>query len=88
MDDFPDSDQSDEYALSSIKAYYRYAEMSVAEKQPERFEKVINDANDFEQRFPASTLLPDVANYKSQSENSIKKLQIQNNEQTQATTQR
>jgi len=88
MDDFPDSDQSDEYALSSIRAYYRYAEMSVAEKQPERFEKVINDANDFEQRFPASTLLPDVANYKSQSENSIKKLQIQNNEQTQATTQR
>jgi len=89
MDDFPDSDKSDEYALNSIKSYYRYAEMSVAEKQPERYEKVINDAHDFEQRFPVSTLLPDVTNYKTQSENNLKKLQIQtSNEQTQTTTQR
>ena len=30
MDDFPDSEQGDEYALNSIKSYYKYAEMSVA----------------------------------------------------------
>jgi len=89
MDDFPESDKSDTFAMNSIKSYYRYAEMSVAEKQPERYEKVINDAHDFEQRFPSSTLLQDVTNYKTQSENNLKKLQTQNNnEQTQATTQR
>lgn len=90
MDDFPDSEKSDEYALNSIKSYYRYAEMSIAEKQPERFEKVISDVNDFEQRFPASTLMADATSFKTRSETNLKKLQnqTQNNEQTQATTQR
>ena len=88
IDDFPDSDNSDTYALSSIKSYYRYAELSVAEKQGERFEKVVADVNDFEQRFPGSKLLADATNYKTQAENNLKKLQTQNNEQIKATTQR
>lgn len=90
MDDFPDSEKSDEYALNSIKSYYRYAEMSITDKQPERFEKVISDVNDFEQRFPASTLMADATSFKTRSETNLKKLQnqTQNNEQTQATTQR
>ena len=89
MDDFPDSDQSDEYALNSIKSYYRYAELSIPDKQQERFEKVILDADDFQQRFPDSKLLADVNNYKTQSENFLKKIQNQNNEQQiKTTTQR
>ena len=88
MDDFPDSDNSDTYALSSIKSYYRYAEMSVQDKQAERFEKVITDVNDFEQRFPSSKLLEDVNSYKSLSETNLKKLQTKNNEQTTETTKR
>ncbi|MEO8711738.1 MAG: outer membrane protein assembly factor BamD [Parafilimonas sp.] len=88
IDDFPDSEKSDAYALSSIKSYYRYAELSVVDKQEERFEKVITDVNDFSERFPDSKLLADVTEYKTQSENNLKKLQTQNNEQTKATTQR
>ena len=89
IDDFPDSDNGDLYALSSIKSYYRYAEMSVVDKQGERYEKVVADANDFEQRFPNSKLIEQVTTYKTDSENNLKKLQTQNNnEQTQATTQR
>ena len=88
IDDFPDSDNSDAYALSSIKSYYRYAEMSVQDKQEERFEKVVTDANDFEQRFPSSKLLAEVNNYKTLSENNLKKFQTNNNEQTKASTQR
>jgi outer membrane protein assembly factor BamD len=88
IDDFPDSESSDMYALSSIKSYYRYAEMSIADKQPERFEKVVIDVNDFEQRFPSSKLMADATNYKTQAETNLKKLQTQNNEQTKATTQR
>lgn len=88
IDDFPDSEKSDVYALSSIRSYFRYAEMSVVEKETERFEKVIIDVNDFEQRFPSSKLMADAIDYRTQAENKIKKLQTQNNEQTKATTQR
>ncbi len=88
IDDFPDSENSDMYALSSIKSYYRYAEMSVVAKQEERFEKVVTDVNDFAQRFPGSKLMADATNYKTLSETNLKKLQTQNNEQTKATTQR
>jgi outer membrane protein assembly factor BamD len=67
IDDFPDSDNSDAYALNSIKSYYRYAELSIINKQEERFQKVVNDVNDFEQRFPGSKLLADADNYKTQA---------------------
>ena len=88
IDDFPDSENSDMYAVSSIKSYYRYAEMSIIDKEEERFEKVVNDVNDFEQRFPSSKYLEEAISYKTKAETSIKKLQTQNNEQTKATTQR
>jgi outer membrane protein assembly factor BamD len=88
IDDFPDSENGDMYALSSIRSYYRYAELSIVDKEEERFEKVIADVNDFEQRFPNSKLLADAINYRTLSENSLKKLQTQNNEQIKATTQR
>lgn len=89
IDDFPDSEQSDEYALSSIKSYYKYAEMSVVDKQEERFEKVISDVGDFQDRFPQSKLITEANNYKTQSENILKKIQNpNNNEQTKATTGR
>ena len=88
IDDFPDSESGDLYALSSIKSYYRYAQNSVPARQQERYEKVVSEINDFEQRFPTSKLAPDVAKYKSDAENNIQKLQSPNNEQTKATTQR
>jgi len=88
MDDYPDSENSDSYAINSIKSYFRYAEMSIVDRQEERYDKVIADVNDFEQRFPQSKLLADAINYKTQAENNIKKIQTQNNEQTKETTQR
>ena len=90
MDDFPDSENGDTYAFSSIKSYYKYAEMSIVDKQEERFEQVISQVEDFNQRFPDSKLLADANSYRTQSENNLRKIQIQNqnNEQTKATTQR
>jgi outer membrane protein assembly factor BamD len=88
IDDFPDSDQGDEYALSSIKSYFKYAQLSVVDKQEERFDKVISDVTDFQQRFPESKLLAEANDYKTQSENYLKKIQNQNNEQIKATTER
>ena len=90
MDDFPDSESGDTYAFSSIKSYYRYAEMSIVDKQEERFGQVISQVENFNVRFPDSKLLADANDYKTQSENNLKKIQnqTQNNEQTKATTQR
>nr|WP_294990719.1 outer membrane protein assembly factor BamD [uncultured Sediminibacterium sp.] len=71
-DNFPDSKKSDEYKLQVIKAYFRYAEMSYEEKQKERFEKVITECNDFQDRFAESKYLDEVNKYKLQSTNNIK----------------
>jgi outer membrane protein assembly factor BamD len=85
IDDYPDSDKSDEYKLASIKSYYRYAQMSVVEKQQERYEKVISECADFNDRFTASKLSIEVNNYKTLSENNIKNLK---NEQIKETSKR
>jgi outer membrane protein assembly factor BamD len=56
LNTYPDSQKSDEYKLMSIKAYFKFAEMSIEEKKAERFEKVIEECNDFTDRFPGSPL--------------------------------
>jgi outer membrane protein assembly factor BamD len=85
IDDYPDSDKSDEYKLASIKSYFKYAEMSVAEKQEERYGKVITECADFNDRFHNSKLSAEVNNYKTLSENNIKNLK---NEQIKETSKR
>lgn len=72
LDAYPDSEKSDEYKLMSIKSYFRFAEMSVEEKKPERFEKVIAECNDFIDRFPQSTYTKEVERYLSLSQNNLK----------------
>ena len=73
-DNFPDSKKADEYKLLTIKAYYKYAEMSYEEKQKERFEKVLTECYDFGDRFNDSKYLEEVNKYKSQTNNSLKTL--------------
>ena len=67
MENYPDSDKSDEYQLMVIKSYYLYAQNSVEEKQPERFDKVINECLEFNDRFPESKLVKTVETFKAQS---------------------
>jgi outer membrane protein assembly factor BamD len=83
LNDYPESDKADEYKLMTIKSYYRYAELSVEEKKVERFEKVIQECNDFEDRFPESKLAKDVEHYLNLSQTNIKNL---SNEQTKTST--
>jgi outer membrane protein assembly factor BamD len=35
----------------AIKSYFKFAELSIDEKKAERFEKVIEECNDFKDRF-------------------------------------
>jgi outer membrane protein assembly factor BamD len=71
---YPESGHGDEYKLMIIKSYYRYAELSVEEKKPERFEHVIDEYQDFVDRFPDSKLRKDAEEYFNLSQTQIKKL--------------
>lgn len=85
MDDYPDSDKSEAYKLEVIRSYYKYAQMSILEKQSERYERVLSEVSDFADRFPQSTLRAQADEFKVLSNNNIKRLQ---DEQAKASTQR
>ncbi len=70
-DNYPDSKNADKYKLLTVQAYYKFAENSFAEKQKERFEKVIEEYNDFVDRFSDSPLLPEAKKIKTQTDNFI-----------------
>jgi len=83
LNNYPESMRGDEYKLMTIKSYYRYAELSVEEKKVERFEKVVEECNDFTDRFPESKLSKDVEHFLNLSQTNIKNL---SNEQTKTST--
>ena len=72
MNDFPDSQKSDEYKLQVIKSYYLYANNSIDEKKAARYEQVVTECNDFLDRFPESKLISEVQRYSNLSQNNIK----------------
>lgn len=84
-DNFPDSKKSDEYKLQTIKAYFKYAEMSYEEKQKERYEKVLSEISDFGERFTDSKHLEEVNKFKTETNNILKNLK---NEQVKKTNER
>ena len=71
---YPESPKADEYKLMIIRSYYRYAELSVEEKKPERFEQVINECNEFVDRFPESKLRKEAEQFLNLSQTNIKHL--------------
>ena len=74
MNNYPESLKGEEYKLMVVKSYYKFAKMSIAEKQLERYEKVLTEVEDFSDRYPESTLLKEVESYKNLSINNIKDL--------------
>ena len=83
LNTYPDTEKADEYKMMTIRSYYRFAEMSVEEKKAERYEKVIEECNEFMDRFPQSGLSKEVEQYLSLSQNNLKKY---TNEPTKTTT--
>ncbi len=79
LNNFPETLKGDQYKLMVVKSYYKYAKLSVEEKQLERFEKVVSEYLDFLDRYPESTLIKDAEQYNNLSKNNIKAL---TNEQT------
>lgn len=74
LNNYPDSPKADEYKLMVIKSYFRFAEMSIDEKKKERFEQVIDQCNDFSDRFPDSKLKSEAEQYLNLSQTNIKNL--------------
>ncbi|MBU3714138.1 MAG: outer membrane protein assembly factor BamD [Ferruginibacter sp.] len=74
IDNYPESASADSYKLMVVKSYYRFAKMSVLEKQEERFEKVITEYQDFADRYPESKLLKEAEEYFELSQNQIKNI--------------
>lgn len=85
VNSFPDTKMGDEYKLQAIKSYYLYAENSIEDKKAARYEQVITEVNDFNDRYPESALLKDAERYANLSQNNIKQIQ---NEQAKTTNQR
>lgn len=79
LNDYPESASGEMYKLMVVKAYYRFAAMSVQDKQLERYERVIAEYQDFADRYPESKLLRDAEELSIQSQNHIKSIK---NEQT------
>ena len=85
LNNYPESAKGEEYKLMIVKSYYRFAKLSIVEKQTERYEKVITEYEDFADRYPESTLLKDAENYSNLSKNHIKEIK---NEQVTSSVKR
>jgi outer membrane protein assembly factor BamD len=72
LNSYPESDKADEYKMMAIKSYFRFAELSIEEKKAERFEKVIEECNEFIDRFPESAFAKEVEQYMTLSQNNVK----------------
>jgi len=72
LNTFPESDRADEYKMMAIKSYYRFAQLSVDEKKMERYEKVIEECNEFMDRFHGSQYEKEVEDFLNQSQNNLK----------------
>ena len=72
LNTYPESAKGDEYKLMIIKSYYRFAELSVEEKKVERYTQVVNECNEFTDRFPDSKLKKEADEFLSLSQINIK----------------
>jgi outer membrane protein assembly factor BamD len=85
INNYPESVKGEEYKLKIVKAYYKFAKLSILDKQVERYEKVTEEYQDFVDRYPESKLLIDAESYSNQSQNHIKAIKY---EQTQTSAKR
>lgn len=69
---YPDSQLQDSYKLMSIKSYFKFAELSIEEKKEERYNKVIDECQDFIDHYPQSAFVKEVQEYLSLSKSNLK----------------
>lgn len=82
INNYPESGKGEDYKMMVVKSYYRFAKLSIPEKQIERYEKVSSEYQDFVDRYPESKNLKGAEEYSNLSKNHIK--EIQNEQATSA----
>lgn len=75
MNSYPDSERADEYKLMVIRSFFKFAELSVEDKKIERFEDVIDECHEFNDRFPESKYKEEANSYLEMSQTNIKNIQ-------------
>lgn len=71
---YPDASNADDIKLWVVRSYYQYAAMSIPSRQAERYGQVIEEAQDFQDRFPESKLLKEAERYLTLSQNHQKSI--------------
>lgn len=74
MFNYPESTKTDFYELMLIKSFYKYASLSIEEKQEERYAEAINAYNDLIQYTPNSPLIKEAQEYYNSAQNIIKQI--------------
>ena len=74
LNNYPESTKGEDYKLMIVKSYYRFAKLSIIERQEERYEKVISEYEDFADRYPESNLLKEAESFSNLSKNHIKEI--------------
>lgn len=72
LNSYPETAKGDAYKMMAIKAFYRYTEQSIEDKKAERYEKVIDECNEFIDRFPQSTFSKEVERYLQLAQTNLK----------------
>lgn len=72
LNTYPDAKNADEFKFWVIRSYYKYAELSVIDKQPERYNQVVEEVQDFQDRFPESKHLKAAEQFLTLSQNHLK----------------
>ncbi|WP_295124567.1 outer membrane protein assembly factor BamD [uncultured Chitinophaga sp.] len=75
MRNYPDSEISDSYKYMAIKSYYLYAKNSIFEKQRDRFETVLSEYLEFNERYPKSKFHDDAEKFYTLAKNNLKTLE-------------
>jgi outer membrane protein assembly factor BamD len=74
LNSYPDAPNADEFKFWVIKSYYQFAVLSIFDKQTERYQQVIDEVQDFQDRFPESKLLKEAERYLTLSQNNLKNI--------------
>jgi outer membrane protein assembly factor BamD len=72
LNDYPETTKGDTYKMMAIKAFYQFTELSVEDKKGERFEQVIDECNEFMDRFPQSPFSKEVEKYLHLAQTNLK----------------
>ena len=72
--DYPESPDADLYQFMGMKAWFKYAKASIAEKQEERYANAISSYRELKDNYPQSKYLADADKLNIEASNNVKKL--------------